>query len=416
MVFWAERFRRDDEEDIWEELKRMITNQLTEEEVFLKKKQEQAWIDSVLDKAFPEGKKDNKNPYLKYEDLLDKPKQKTGDLTGMSVPIQEGRVVYEKRLTPYEEIDAKKDWSEEKKSQKKAEIAKIQEIHDAIEKEINREYILEQAKNYGGAGLEIGSAAVPGYGGAKLAGTVAKKLAPKVGRKIAQEIATGTLKGASAGTVEGLGRGLLEDKNPLKTAMQDTIVGTTLGATGGTISANAHKVIRGKELKKIEDLKLLRKKETDFYKDYIQGTKSRHPQIGNIEYTQSGLETVSKRPNAGRDFDSLKKELNNAEYVNYELPHHKKHGIKDNIRGFHKLKNNSKEFLIADTPDGAKYYMSKKIGDVSNRPSRVEPTSPNNIIQPLQTNFNPSQESVQKPKSFEEWLEELKRRRKKGWW
>ena len=36
MVFGAERFRRDDEEDIWEELKRMITNQPTEEEVFLK--------------------------------------------------------------------------------------------------------------------------------------------------------------------------------------------------------------------------------------------------------------------------------------------------------------------------------------------------------------------------------------------
>ncbi|MBO5737821.1 hypothetical protein J6R97_00605 [bacterium] len=157
--------------------------------------------------------------------------------------------------------------------------------------------------------------------------------------------------------------------------------GATLGAGVGSAGANVQKVVRGKELKKIEDLKLLRKKETDFYKDYIQGTKSRHPQIGNIEYTQSGLETVSKQPNAGRDFDSLKKELNNAEYVNYELPHHKKHGIKDNIRGFHKLKNNSKEFLIADTPDGAKYYMSKQIGDVSNRPSRVEPTSPNNIIQ-----------------------------------
>ena len=54
MVFFGERFRRDDEEDIWEELKKMITNQPTEEEVFLKKKQEQAWIDSVLDRAFPE--------------------------------------------------------------------------------------------------------------------------------------------------------------------------------------------------------------------------------------------------------------------------------------------------------------------------------------------------------------------------
>ena len=60
--------------------------------------------------------------------------------------------------------------------------------------------------------------------------------------------------------------------------------------------------------------------------------------------------------------------------------------------------------------------MSKQIGDVSNRPSRVEPTSPNNIIQPLQNNLNPSQPSIQKPLSHNEWLEELKRRRKKGWW
>ncbi len=225
------------------------------------------------------------------------------------------------------------------------------------------------------------------------------------------------MKGASSGTVEGLGRGLLEDENPLKTAAQDTAIGATLGAGLGTAGANVEKAVRGKELKKINDLKLLRKKETNFYKDYIQGTKSRHSQIGDIDYTQSGLETISKQPNAGRDFDSLRKELNNADYVDYELPYHKKHGIKDNIKGFHKLKNNSKEFLIADTPDGAKYYMSKQIGDLSNRPSRVEPTSPNNIIAPTQNNLNPSQQSIQKPLSHNEWLEKLKRRRKKfGWW
>ena len=43
--------------------------------------------------------------------------------------------------------------------------------------------------------------------------------------------------------------------------------------------------------------------------------------------------------------------------------------------------------------------------------------SPNNIIQPLQNILNPSQQSIQKPLSHNEWLEELKRRRKKlGWW
>ena len=38
-------------------------------------------------------------------------------------------------------------------------------------------------------------------------------------------------------------------------------------------------------------------------------------------------------------------------------------------------------------------------------------------IQNYNSNLNPSQQSIQKPLSHNEWLEELKRRRKKlGWW
>ena len=41
----------------------------------------------------------------------------------------------------------------------------------------------------------------------------------------------------------------------------------------------------------------------------------------------------------------------------------------------------------------------------------------NNIIMPLTNNLNPSQQSIQKPMSHNEWLVELKRKRKKrGWW
>ena len=98
------------------------------------------------------------------------------------------------------------------KAQKKAEVAKIQEAARAREKEINREHLLKQAKNYGGAALEVGSAFIPGLGGAKLAGAIAKKLAPKFGRKIAQEVSTGMLKGTSSGAIEGLGRGYLKMK------------------------------------------------------------------------------------------------------------------------------------------------------------------------------------------------------------
>ena len=43
--------------------------------------------------------------------------------------------------------------------------------------------------------------------------------------------------------------------------------------------------------------------------------------------------------------------------------------------------------------------------------------NPSNIIQPSPNNLNPSQKAIQKPISHNEWLEELKRKRKKlGWW
>ena len=186
MAFWLDRFKKEDEEDIWEELKQILLNPPSEQEIALKKQEEQAKIDAALEKMFPDVEKPKKESYLKYEELLPQ-KESMGELTGKAVPIQEGQVLYEKRLMPYEEIDAKNDWSDELKAQKKSEVAKIQKAYEAREKAINREHVLEQAKNYGGAALEIGSAAVPGYGGAKLAGTFAKKLAPKIGRKIAMK-------------------------------------------------------------------------------------------------------------------------------------------------------------------------------------------------------------------------------------
>ena len=48
----------------------MITNPPSEQEIAQKKLGEQAWIDSILDKAFPEKPKPQSEPYLTYEDLL----------------------------------------------------------------------------------------------------------------------------------------------------------------------------------------------------------------------------------------------------------------------------------------------------------------------------------------------------------
>ena len=66
MAFYGERFRRLDEEDIWEELKKMLTNHPSEAEKLQKKKEEQAWIDSILSKVFPDEPTVQKEPYLRY--------------------------------------------------------------------------------------------------------------------------------------------------------------------------------------------------------------------------------------------------------------------------------------------------------------------------------------------------------------
>ena len=237
----------------------------------------------------------------------------------MATPVLEGKVVYEKEPSIYEKIDSREDWSDELKAQKKAEVAKIQQAYEARDKEIDREYTLGQLKDYAGAALEIGSAFVLGYGGAKLAGTVAKKLAPKVGRKIAQEIATGTLKGASAGTVEGLGKGLLEDKNPLETAVKDTLAGATLGAGLGTVGANIQKTIKGKKLKQYGDIDMLDKTSRkqysrdarEYYQDYNQGIIVNKD--GPIEFTNRGQREVLRwNPKQAQNFSELTKDIKKA--------------------------------------------------------------------------------------------------------
>ena len=64
MSFYGELFRKKDEEDIWEELKQMLLNPPSEQEIALKKQEEQTWIDSILNKAFPE------NPNAQTEQAL----------------------------------------------------------------------------------------------------------------------------------------------------------------------------------------------------------------------------------------------------------------------------------------------------------------------------------------------------------
>lgn len=148
--------------------------------------------------------------------------------------------------------------------EKQAEIARIKAEYEARNKEIDREHRKQMAKLYGGALLEIGSAAIPVGAGLRLGG-----LALKAGKPIAQQViknlaTRGAIEGGLSGLIGGIGRGMVEDKD-LKgigqTALTDAGVGLVggagLGAIGGKIATNVGKT--GQRIKNIEAKQLAKK-------------------------------------------------------------------------------------------------------------------------------------------------------------
>lgn len=245
----------------------------------------------------------------------------------------------------------------------------------------------------------------------------AAKLTPFFGKAISKNVAEGVGAGAVGGGVFGAGNAAIEGENPIVGGITGIVGG---GLSGGLLNGAIGGVVRGvkaRQLKKIKDTKTLRKAETDFYKDYIQQTSVNRGDLGNIGFTQAGLETVSKQPEAGRNFVNLKNDIKNAKYINEELP---KHPRNDNIVKFHKLEKDGQEFLIGETSDGNKYYMSKIKDGSDVQPSGVGSEPPNSIVNDISENFNPNitksedikniskKELANNKREFKQNLDELK--------
>ena len=108
MAFWLDRFRREDEEDIWEELKQMFINS---DKYEAEKKLQEARELEAFNKAWDKANGVNTESAS--------PKNSKEKLTGMATPVLEGKVVYEKEPSIYEKIDSREDWSDELKAKKK---------------------------------------------------------------------------------------------------------------------------------------------------------------------------------------------------------------------------------------------------------------------------------------------------------
>ena len=93
---------------------------------------------------------------------------------------------------------------------KEQKIQIIKQYYDNYRAEIDKELNNYLTKQYIGAALEIGSAALPVGGVGKLGGEIGKQLLKKqLGRKISENIGSGMLLGGASGGLFGLGEGLV---------------------------------------------------------------------------------------------------------------------------------------------------------------------------------------------------------------
>lgn len=221
-----------------------------------------------------------------------------------TTPMLIGKVEYNQ---PYDSIQNDTSLSQEQK------IQKIKEVSTLEQQKIDKAHKIKMAKLYGGAALEIGSAAIPFGGAAKLGGQVALKLAkPTLSqiskRVIAKNIGSGITSGLASGAMFGAGEGLMQDKN-LPGIVGETLKGATEGALGGGLIGG----VAGKLATKIGRTK-----------DVIQKTSKRLPiaesmiedEVRNlINARRSNIDTakfdaVQKINKFISQIDDISKELN----------------------------------------------------------------------------------------------------------
>ncbi len=248
------------------------------------------------------------------------------------------------------------------------ELIKTREKTDKLQADL--EYKKTRNKEIALGVVDIATAAIPIGGGAKVASKLAGKLAPKLGKKIAKSVAQSTIDGAKTGAVHGALTGAIdEDKNPVTQAIKETFTGEVFGASAAYGAGKVWQKAEGAALKKIEDLKALRKAEKKYYKDYIIGRTIEHEKLGKIDFTKAGLETVSWYPEAGRHFDRLMDDIKNAKYLD---PEPLKHPRKDKAKQFHILENDIQQLKIHEESAGnKKYYISKLKSGTNDQPTRA---------------------------------------------
>ena len=279
---------------------------------------------------------------------------------------------------------------------KEEKVAFIKAAGDFYKKQVDREYNNYVRNQYVGAGIEIGSALIPGGVGAKAASKLVPKAIQKtIGRKLANDITTGAINGAMSGGIYGFGEGIAENKNPLHNSAQRATEGLLAGGVIGNITGNIHKVAFGNKLQtygNIDNLnqetrKNYNKEARKFYQDYVQGLSLNKD--GNIDFTRVGIqENLRWNPHQAQNLSSLIDDIKKAQKLPNE-PNLKPHQ-KPDVSHYEVYRGELGDHYIENLKrEQRRYYITKDTPDHSiPTASRGAIESANNIIPSFLSDFN----------------------------
>lgn len=151
---------------------------------------------------------------------------------------------------------------------------------------IEKERLINQAKNYAGATLELASGLIPSFGGLKATALLAKTFKPILGKKISNTFANSIVNGTALSGVYGLGEGLLQDKNAFENAINSALF--------GGITASLTGLGTGKIVKYIERNKILSNPENKeliliFINDYLEDLLNKKPVLREVRSLRQGI-------------------------------------------------------------------------------------------------------------------------------
>lgn len=318
---------------------------------------------------------------------------------------------------------------------KEQKVQAINDYYENYQKSIDNELNMYLAKQWIGAGLQMGSAALP-LGAGAAAGTAVGKavlqetlgisalekimesgiggylgreaLQKTLGKVISSDIGTGALDGLLGGAMYGLGNGLMEDKNVLLSTIQDASLGGVTGGLLGGVVGNTQRFFDSKNLKGYGDIDMLpenlrrqyNKDSRDFYKNYNQGIK-----LGDIEFSNRGIQEILRwNPMQAQNLPELVNDVKKAKRLP-DVPNLKPKE-KPNVSNYEVYQGKNGFHCIEVSGGGHKrYYVTKdNLDDIEKLTKSSDQTTslgtlskPDNIINDVSPNLNPFNTTKETP-------------------